>query len=88
MDIAGNERATTMSNNGTKVNRERIAIYPQRNKAKYAGGTIIALKAKKYLRRYMGSIETPVCTIQYMNTINSEPLVMFALAGSALWKFA
>jgi hypothetical protein len=77
-----------MGYNGTKINREGIVKYPQRNKAKYAGGTIMALKAKKYLRRYMGSIETPVCTIQYRNTINSDPLVMLALAGRALGKFA
>jgi len=33
-------------------------------------------------------METTVCTIQYKNTINKEPLVIFALAGRAFGKLA
>jgi hypothetical protein len=87
MDISSNKRTAAMSNNRAIVSKGGKILYPQRNKAKYAGGTMMALKAKKYLRRYIGSMETPVCTIQYRNTIKSEPLVIFALAGRALGKF-
>jgi hypothetical protein len=64
MDIASNKRASAMSHDRTAISWNLKGKYPQRNKAKNAGGTTMALKAKKYLRRYIGSIETPVCTIQ------------------------
>jgi hypothetical protein len=64
MDFASNKRTSAMSHDRATISWDLKRMYPQRNKAKKAGGTTMALKAKKYLRRYIGSIETPVCTIQ------------------------